>query len=307
VITELAKPRRLGRALSIAAAVTLIVAGGVALSSHQTERPAAAFTPPGEEYPLTEVPLSQLPAYNSTNLAKQGTAYLATAPGLSGWLVSYESPRFNQFTGTVQLYRCSGFIHPTGGLSEGCSPQVATIDFGPDDSGGPHSHVSWSSVPPGTALVGYADGGGKSWWQRPIGHLAFFPRSGDLGQMTAYADDGTVLQVADQIAQEKSLTDVYGPFPIAPDIVSINPEQRTQLVLMSRDLTRSCLNAAGATYPYGQMFPVLPAGSDPSTWDDCVAATKAAVDKQFAEWGGHPVPQHVKGSASNEPTPDTTA
>jgi hypothetical protein len=58
---------------------------------------------------------------------------------------------------------------------------------------------------------------------------------------------------------------------------------------------------AGATDPYGRMLPVMPTGADPSTWDDCVTVTKAAVDNQFAKSGGHLVRQQVPPSAGTRP------
>jgi hypothetical protein len=295
-------PRRsLPRVISIAAAVVLIGGGAVALGSRRSEPSAAGFVPPGQEFPLTELPLSVLAGWKSPDLARPSSSRVATVPGVDGWLLTYEKLGFNRFSGTTELYRCDALIQLDGSGTD-CEPDIATIGIVPfrmhdstspsaNSDGTSDTHAQWRFLPAGTAVVGYVDGAGRSWWQRPVGRLAVFPFTENLGQMTAYSDAGHVLQVASEKTQEEALTRLYGPLPIAPDVTSLTDDQQDQLFQLIQELTRSCLDAAGATYPYGPTFPVLPATADPDIWNRCAIATKASVDKQSAEWGGHMVKQ----------------
>lgn len=94
--------------------------------------------------------------------------------------------------------------------------------------------------------------------------------------------------------------------PYDGPLASLTVAQSEQLSQMTRDLTRACVEAAGATFPYGPVFPMMPAGADPNAWDTCVDQTKAAVDEQFAEWGGHLVPQELPAPTATEPVSTAT-
>ena len=193
-----------------------------------------------------------------------------------------------------------GMICPLDG-SGACSGGDATGD-----------RSQWVNVPPETSVVGYIDGSGKTWWQRPIGRLAMFPRSGSDGTFTAYSDDGAVLRTfspateLDVSGTARGLVTDSGLNNATAMEDSLTPGEREDLRQIVRDHMRNCVEASGSTYPHGAMFPIAPADADPAMWDNCVDGARTVVDQRFAALGGHLVP-HLAPPGLTDSTPLTTA
>jgi hypothetical protein len=289
-------PRRWPRAVSIAAAIILIAAGSVALMSRAVEPTATGYVPPGEEFPLTaEFPRTDpTPASLPTNwsaIARPGSAQFASASGLDGWLATFETVDYDYTTGTLAQWTCLAMSSPQATFSMICPLDESGGGSGGDPSAG---RSQWVNVPPGTSVVGYVDGSGRSWWQRPIGRLAMFPRSNSDGVFTAYSDDGTTLRTLSPATELDVPGIVRGSGPSIGATAmedSLTAGEREDLRQIVRDQMRNCVDASGATYPNGLNFPVLPAGADSTAWDSCVTYVMSTVDARFAALGGHLVPR----------------
>jgi hypothetical protein len=309
VVDDARQPRRLARSLSIAAAVVLLAGGVTALVWPRAEPQARSFTPPGEEFPLTdEFPRTEpTPASLPTDwsaVARPGSAVFASAPGLHGWLVTFETVDYDYTTGTLAQWTCLAMSTPQAEFGMICPLDGSGGGSGGDGTAG---RSQWVNVPAGTSVVGYIDGIGKTWWQRPVGRMAMFPRSGSDGTFTAYSDDGTVLRTF----SPASRLDVSG---MAPDSVtepelntaatamedSLTPGERDDFRQIVRDQIRNCVEASGATYPNGPMFPVLTA-SAAATWDNCVDYVRTTVQQRFAGLGGHLVPTEATANTAVTP------
>lgn len=271
--------------MGIAAAVTVVVGGLAAIAARQgepavTEQPSARFVPPGEEFPLTEIDLGSLPPTDPPvgfgRIAEPASVRVVTAAGLDGWTVVFQAIGYTEFSGTVHEFRCE----EAPGHS-GCVPMAGYDNLGARSG----EREQWTTVPAGTAVVGYVDGAGRSYWQQPVGRVAIFPHVGADGVFTAYGENGGVIEVRDFTAYSPPAASPYGE---AAD--TLTTDQREMLHDMTVEVLRDCLNQAGATYPNGESFPVLPATSRPDTWDQCVAATKHAVDQQFVNWAARLLP-----------------
>jgi hypothetical protein len=77
--------------------------------------------------------------------------------------------------------------------------------------------------------------------------MVIFPRVESDGTFTAYADDGTVLQVYDP-------TSDFGGVAAAASEDSLTLSERRDLHDLVGEQMRNCLDAYGATYPNGLMF-----------------------------------------------------
>lgn len=180
-------------------------------------------------------------------------------------------------SGTVQPFRCEETREHAGCAS------VSSYDYFGARSG---DSERWTTVPAGTVTVGYVDGEGRQYWQQPVGRLAVFPYARADGVFTAFDESGAVIEVRDFAAYSR---------PDVPDVDgevadTLTTDQREMLHDMTVDVVRDCLNAAGATYPNGEWFPVLPPVSSPGTWDRCAKASKHAVDRQFVDWAARLLP-----------------
>ena len=305
---------RWSRAVSIAAAIVLIAAGAGAVMSRAVEPRATGYTPPGEEFPLTdEFPRTEpTPASLPTEwsaVARPGSAHFASALGLDGWLVTFETVDYDYTTGTLAQWTCLAMSAPQATFGMICPLDGNGAGSGGDATAG---RSQWVNVPPGTSVVGYIDGSGKTWWQRPIGRLAIFPRSGSDGTFTAYSDDGAVLRTFSPATE----LDVSGTVPgLVTDSGlstatamedSLTPGEREDFRQIVRDHMRNCVEASGSTYPHGAMFPIAAADADPAMWDNCVEGLRTVVDQRFAALGGHLVP-HLAPPGTTESTPLVTA
>jgi hypothetical protein len=314
VVDDAHQPRRLPRSLSIAAAVVLLAGGVTALVSQRADPQAGSFTPPGEEFPLTdEFPRTEpTPASLPTDwaaVARPGSAVFASAPGLDGWLATFETVDYDYTTGTLAQWTCLAMSAPQAEFGMICPLDGSGGGSGGDGAAG---RSQWVNVPAGTSVVGYIDGTGKMWWQRPIGRLAMFPRSRDDGTFTAYSDDGTALQTFSPATEldvsgmeQGALTDSGLNAGATAMEDSLTPGEREDFRQIVRDRMRNCVEASGATYPNGPMFPVVAADADPATWDNCVDNVRTGVDQRFAALGGHLVP-HLAPTGVTDPTPPTT-
>ena len=280
-------PRRLSRTLSIAAALILVAGAALAIATRRSDSRATGFVPPGTEVPLTdEFPQTEpSPASIPTDwavLAKPGSVQTASVPGIGGWLVTFDNVDYDETTGTISARQCLAMADVDATLGMICGPANNTTAAG---SGGEGSgkRVQWVSVPSGASSVGYVDGAGKSWWQRPVGRMAIFPRTQSDGTFTAYADDGTVLQVFVPATN-------FGAVESAATEDSLTAGERRDFHEIVREQMRNCVNSYGATYPFGLIFPVLPVDADPTAWDACVAYITTAVDNRFAAFGGRVIP-----------------
>jgi hypothetical protein len=287
VANEPRPDRRWARTMSSAAALLLLAGAVVAVASRGDGSPAAGFVPPGQELALTELSMGDIPAadwpVDMGRVAKPGSVHVASVPGVGGWIMVYDALDYTEFSGTVHPFRCMAYAG--AGI---CLPVETTINGGSSDG----KRSQWVNVPSGASIVGYVDGNGQTFWQRPIGGLSMFPRVRTDGQFTAYAQNGTVLATVN-FATAGPGRDMYGGL-----LDTFTPQQEDQLHYMTRDLTKACLQRAGATFPDDPMFPVMPTNADPGAWDTCVAATKAAIDKQFADWGGRLAPRPISTSTA---------
>jgi hypothetical protein len=277
-------PRWTSRSIGFAAALMLVAGTVVAIAARRDEPRAAGFVPPGtevpltDEFPRTEPSPSSIPTDWSV-LAKPGSVHGASAPAIGGWLVKFDSVDYDETSGTVSARQCLAMADVEAVVGLVCSPSG---DPSPAGSGGDSSgkRTQWVSVPSGASAVGYVDGAGKFWWQRPIDQMVIFPRVESDGTFTAYADDGTVLQVFD------TATNFGGVVRANSQEDSLTLAQRRDLHDLIREQMRNCVDSYGATYPNGLMFPVLPVDVDPGAWDACVAQAKTVVDQRFAALGG---------------------
>ena len=283
-VAHLDSPRWPSRTIAFAAALVLVAGAVVAIAAHRDASRATGFVPPGTEVPLTdEFPRTEpSPASIPTDwsvLAKPGSVQAASAPGIGGWLLKFDNVDYDETSGTVGARRCLAMadVEAVAGLICGPASSASAAGSGGDSSG---KRAQWVTVPAGASSVGYVDGAGKSWWQRPVDRMVIFPRTETDGTFTAYADDGTVLQVFD------AATDFGGVEPANSEEDSLTLTQRRDLHDLVREQMRNCVDSYGATYPNGLMFPVLPALADPGAWDACVAHARTVVDQRFAAIGG---------------------
>ncbi len=293
-------PRRLTRTLSVAAALVLVGGAALAIAARRDDPSAFGFVPPGTEVPLTdEFPRTEpspasIPTDWST-VAKPGSVKAASSPGIGGWLLKFDDVDYDEASGSVSARQCLAMadVKGTTGLICGPANSASGAGSGGDSSG---QRAQWIRVPAGASAVGYVDGGGKLWWQRPIDGMVIFPRIESDGMFTAYADDGTVLQVFDPA------TNFGGVEPDATED-SLTLNERRDLHALVREQMRDCVDSYGAMYPNGLMFPVLPVDSDPGAWDACAADAKTVVDQRFAALGGRLIPTNPVVNDSVDTSP----
>jgi hypothetical protein len=305
------RPSRWPRAASIAAAIVLVGAGAIAVMSRADEPKAGGYVPPGEQFPLTdEFPRTEpTPASLPTDwaaVARPGSARFASAPGLVGWLATFETVDYDYTTGTLAQWTCLAMSEPQATFGMICPLDGSGAGSGGDSTA---DRSQWVNVPAGTSVVGYIDGTGRAWWQRPIGRLAMFPRSVSDGTFAAYSDDGTVLRTfspateLDVSGMEQGSVIDTGATPMED---SLTPGERNDLREIVREQMRNCVESSGATYPDGPMFPVAGDDADSTTWDNCVDNARTVVNRRFAALQGHLVP-HLAPTGTTDSTPSGAA
>lgn len=276
------------RIAATAAVLILAIFGIVVIAARaQDESATLGFVPTGEELPLIELPLTESTLEQTVDMgrvAKPGSVHVITIAGEDKWLMAYDAVDYAEFSGTVHPFHCMG----TSEMGS-CVPEETAIGGFSDGK-----RAQWVGVPSNAAFVGYIDGAGRPLWQRPLGGMAMFPAVDTDGQFTAWTDDGTVLETVD-FATSGPVLDMYGGA-----VDTLTPDQEDQLHYMTRDLTKTCLIAEGATFPGDKLLPVMVQSTGPAAWQKCVGESRVAVEQQFTEWGGRLA---VRQTTDSEPVP----
>jgi hypothetical protein len=237
-----------------------------------TDAPAATarpvWQPPGEEFAITDLG----PATES-----QGgpvVEALTRRVGVPGYADRTLAPSLTYSGGTTaELQDC--VWSERGGQ---CLPEWSPTWWSTSDDGdAARGLFTFGGLPPGTAVVGYADGE-TAYWQRPVRGFAAFPNlPGRAEVVTAWDAGGTVITTVD-------LATYAGVTVQPPDGVGLSPGAINELNQLTWSSMRTCLSARGGEV--GGTFSVADFPDDvdqTAVWDECVAEVKAIVARRVDE------------------------
>lgn len=244
--------RRPGPLLAAAAAVALLVAGGLALRA-RSDGPATGDGTPtflrGEEYRLVAV---DSPTLRTRTLVRAESVHAVLLPDLGVTVAAYE----DAFTDGGLLRR---HCFEVSNVGTGCTPLDGPnvgISWGPEPDG--KGVATWTTLPPGTDVVQLVQTDGVVRWQRPVGGIAAFPVTGDdQPTLEAYDAEGNLL--------ERVPPDVDPPAGDPSGPPAWLPDGDEAAVQIGRAAAEACL------------------AETPDAWDACVEEGRRAAVSAVAQ------------------------